>query len=116
MHVNILNEIFSMPLERGSSREVIDRNLSLLLGEGYEKKQALAIAFKTAGQRKDTKTMAKRKKKRKSTKRKGTHHTKKRKTTKRKKARKRKKKGWSATKTASYKREKRALINKYNRL
>ncbi len=53
-----------MPLERGRSRAAIERNLAELKSVGYEKRQALAIALKTAGiaPRKGSKTMAKKRK------------------------------------------------------
>ncbi len=40
----------SNPLERGSSRAVISRNIAKLRREGYPAKQAAAIAYKHAGQ------------------------------------------------------------------
>lgn len=38
-----------MPLERGSSKEAISRNISELMGAGHPMNQAVAIAMKEAG-------------------------------------------------------------------
>ena len=38
-----------MPLEKGSSREVIQRNIKELIASGHDPKQAAAIAYKEAG-------------------------------------------------------------------
>ena len=38
-----------MPLAKGSSKETISKNISQLMHEGYEQRQAIAIAYKTAG-------------------------------------------------------------------
>lgn len=39
-----------MPLEQGSSKEIIGRNIAELIKSGHKKDQAVAIAFKEAGQ------------------------------------------------------------------
>lgn len=41
-----------MPLEKGSSKAVIVHNIKKLLGEGYPRRQAVAIAYEQAGRSK----------------------------------------------------------------
>lgn len=41
-----------MPLEKGSSKEVIARNIAKLRREGYPEDQAVAIAYRQAGKSK----------------------------------------------------------------
>lgn len=38
-----------MPLKKGSSNKTVSSNIKKLMGEGYEQKQAIAIAMKEAG-------------------------------------------------------------------
>jgi len=38
-----------MPLKRGSSRATLSHNIGKLIGEGYPKDQAAAIAYSKAG-------------------------------------------------------------------
>jgi hypothetical protein len=38
-----------MPLKRGSSQATISKNIAQLIEEGYPRKQAVAIAYRTAG-------------------------------------------------------------------
>lgn len=38
-----------MPLIQGSSKETIHSNIKKLIGEGYKRKQAVAIAYSEAG-------------------------------------------------------------------
>ena len=38
-----------MPLTKGSSKQVVSKNIKKLKGEGYKQKQAVAIALNTAG-------------------------------------------------------------------
>lgn len=38
-----------MPLEKGSSQKVISKNIAELVNAGHPQKQAIAIAFKSAG-------------------------------------------------------------------
>ena len=38
-----------MPLKKGSSQDVIGHNIGKLIGEGYQKDQAAAIAYSKAG-------------------------------------------------------------------
>jgi hypothetical protein len=38
-----------MPLEQGSSRETISRNIAEMVKSGHPQKQAIAAAFKPAG-------------------------------------------------------------------
>jgi uncharacterized protein YdaT len=38
-----------MPLLEGSSDETISKNIETLMNEGYDQKQAIAIAFSKAG-------------------------------------------------------------------
>jgi len=56
----ILLEDCVMPIEKGSSKEVISRNISKLVREGYPQKQAIAIAYdrarKTSGRKLERKT------------------------------------------------------------
>lgn len=42
-----------MPLEKGSSKEVISSNIAELVNAGHEQKQAVAIAYKEAGKSRD---------------------------------------------------------------
>ena len=49
-----------MPLRKGSSEEDISANIAELVGSGYPQKQAVAIAYDTAGKGKK-KTKPKRK-------------------------------------------------------
>jgi hypothetical protein len=44
-----------MPLISGSSEESIHANIKKLIGEGYKRKQAVAIALSTAGKAKNQK-------------------------------------------------------------
>ena len=44
-----------MPLEKGSSRETMSKNIRSLLKEKYPKKQAIAIAMRSAGKAYDKK-------------------------------------------------------------
>lgn len=44
-----------MPLTQGSSEESIHSNIKKLIGEGYKRKQAVAIALSTAGKAKNQK-------------------------------------------------------------
>ena len=44
-----------MPLEKGSSKEVISKNIAELIKAGHKKDQAVAIAYKEAGKAKLTK-------------------------------------------------------------
>ena len=44
-----------MPLVQGSSEESIHSNIKKLIGEGYKRKQAVAIALSTAGKAKNQK-------------------------------------------------------------
>jgi len=41
-----------MPLKRGSSRQTIQTNIETLISEGYDPKQAAAIAYDKAGKAK----------------------------------------------------------------
>ena len=43
-----------MPLQKGSSQEVISANIAELIKAGHDKDQAVAIAMKEAGQTKDS--------------------------------------------------------------
>lgn len=45
-----------MPLEKGKSKAVIERNIRRLRREGKPQKQAVAIAFSVAGKSKKKKT------------------------------------------------------------
>lgn len=38
-----------MPLQRGSSDKVVGDNIEKLVGEGYDRRQAIAIALDKAG-------------------------------------------------------------------
>ena len=38
-----------MPLEEGRTQDVVDRNIRKLVSEGFEKKRAIAIAYRKAG-------------------------------------------------------------------
>jgi hypothetical protein len=38
-----------MPLKRGASQATISKNIAQLIEEGYARKQAVAIAYRTAG-------------------------------------------------------------------
>lgn len=42
-----------MPLKEGSSDEVISENIKKLVSEGYDRRQAVAIALENAGKSKD---------------------------------------------------------------
>jgi len=44
-----------MPLKRGSTRATLSHNVGKLIGEGYPKDQAAAIAYSKAGRGKKTK-------------------------------------------------------------
>jgi len=44
-----------MPLRKGSSKQVIEANISTLIREGKSPKQAAAIAYQTAGKAKSKK-------------------------------------------------------------
>lgn len=44
-----------MPLLKGKSKDVISKNISKLINEGYEPKRAQAIAYSHAGLRKKKK-------------------------------------------------------------
>jgi len=52
-----------MPLQDGSSQEVISRNIEELIKAGHEPKQAEAIAYKKAGKSRDNSITIYRKKK-----------------------------------------------------
>lgn len=54
-----------MPLEKGSSEEAIQRNISELIKSGHSQEQAVAIAMKKAGKTGATKDSAMGKYKRK---------------------------------------------------
>jgi len=41
-----------MPLIGGSSKKTISKNIGTLIGEGYKKEQAVAIAYSKAGKSK----------------------------------------------------------------
>ena len=41
-----------MPLKRGKSKKAIESNIRQLVREGYERKQAVAIALNRAGKKK----------------------------------------------------------------
>lgn len=43
-----------MPLKKGSSKKVISRNVAELVHSGYPQKQAVAIAYHTAGGKRKT--------------------------------------------------------------
>lgn len=44
-----------MPLKKGKSKEVMSANMSTLIGEGFSRAQALAIALSKAGKSKPRK-------------------------------------------------------------
>lgn len=44
-----------MPLIQGSSEDTIHSNIKKLIGEGYKRKQAVAIAYSEAGKSKNKK-------------------------------------------------------------
>ena len=44
-----------MPLEKGSSKETVSKNISELVKSGHPQKQAIAIAMKEAGLSKNAK-------------------------------------------------------------
>ena len=46
-----------MPLEKGSSQEVISKNIEELVKAGHPQKQAAAIAYKEAGEKKNSITV-----------------------------------------------------------
>jgi len=50
-----------MPLVQGSSEESIHANIKKLIGEGYKRKQAVAIALSTAGKAKNQKDQGEKK-------------------------------------------------------
>ena len=50
-----------MPLIQGSSEESIHANIKKLIGEGYKRKQAVAIALSTAGKAKNQKDQGEKK-------------------------------------------------------
>ena len=50
-----------MPLRKGKSEEDISANIAELIGSGYPQKQAVAIAYDTAGKGKKKKVSPRRK-------------------------------------------------------
>jgi hypothetical protein len=42
-----------MPLQAGSSQDVVSANIRTLIGEGYDQEQAVAIALRHAGRAQD---------------------------------------------------------------
>ena len=47
--------LLAVPLQRGSSRATVSHNIGKLIGEGYPKDQAAAIAYSKAGRGKKNK-------------------------------------------------------------
>lgn len=44
-----------MPLAKGASKKIVSANIKTLIGEGYKRPQAVAIALRKAGLGKKTK-------------------------------------------------------------